>query len=62
MICRKAWGAATARSDFHRHRIRRLTVHHSAVILTNNRKALERFRDHQASLQARGWLDIAYHI
>jgi hypothetical protein len=62
MICRKAWGARPPSGEFHRHRIRRLTVHHSAVALRNNRNAPERFRDHQASHQARGWPDIAYHI
>jgi hypothetical protein len=62
MICRKAWGARPPSGGFQRHRIRRLTVHHSAVVLGNNRKAPERFRDHQASHQARGWPDIAYHI
>jgi N-acetylmuramoyl-L-alanine amidase len=62
MICRRAWGARPPSGEFHRHRIRRLTVHHSAVVLKDNRKAPERFRDHQASHQARGWPDIAYHI
>src|SRR5919106_643636 len=62
MICRRAWGARPPSGEFHRHRIRRLTVHHSAVVLRENRKAPERFRDHQAAHQARGWPDIAYHI
>jgi N-acetylmuramoyl-L-alanine amidase len=62
LICRRAWGARPPSGEFRRHRIRRLTVHHSAVVLTNNRKAPERFRDHQASHQSRGWPDIAYHI
>jgi hypothetical protein len=62
MICRRAWGARRPTEEFHRHRIRRLTVHHSAVVLRDNRNAPERFRDHQAAHQARGWPDIAYHI
>jgi hypothetical protein len=62
MICRRAWGARPPSGEFHRHRIRRLTVHHSAVVLRDNRKAPERFRDHQAAHQAEGWPDIAYHI
>jgi N-acetylmuramoyl-L-alanine amidase len=62
MICRRAWGARPPSGEFHRHRIRRITVHHSAVVLRDNRKAPERFRDHQAAHQARGWPDIAYHV
>jgi N-acetylmuramoyl-L-alanine amidase len=62
LICRRAWGAEPPTGGFHRHRIRRITVHHSAVVLRDNRKAPERFRDHQAAHQARGWPDIAYHI
>jgi hypothetical protein len=62
MICRRAWGARRPTGGFHRHSIRRITVHHSAVLLWDNRKAPERFRDHQAAHQARGWPDIAYHV
>jgi hypothetical protein len=62
LICRRAWGARPPSGEFHRHRIRRITVHHSAVVLRDNRMAPERFRDHQAAHQARGWPDIAYHI
>ena len=62
MICRRAWGAAKPTGEFERHRIKRLTVHHSAVALTDNSVAPQRFRDHQASHQADGWPDIAYHI
>jgi hypothetical protein len=62
VICRDAWGAADPTGDFRRHRIRRLTIHHSAVALTDNRDAPARFRSHQRSHQARGWPDIAYHL
>lgn len=62
MICRKAWGAAKPRGEFERHRLKRLTVHHSAVLLTDNRDAPAHFRSHQRSHQARGWPDIAYHV
>lgn len=61
-ICRAAWGARSPTGSFRRHRIRRLTVHHSAVALLDNRKAPARFRSHQAAHQAKGWPDIAYHI
>jgi hypothetical protein len=62
VICRQAWGARKPTGDFRRHRIRRITVHHSAVVIRDNRIAPERFRDHQAAHQARGWPDIAYHL
>jgi hypothetical protein len=62
IICRRAWGAKRPRGDFRRHRIRRITVHHSGVVLRDNRSAPQRFRDHQAAHQGRGWPDIAYHI
>jgi hypothetical protein len=62
VICRDAWGAAEPSGEFRHHRIRRLTIHHSGVALTDNRDAPARFRSHQRSHQARGWPDIAYHL
>jgi hypothetical protein len=62
LICRSAWGARKPSGDFHRHRIRRITVHHSAVALRDNRVAPARLRSHQAAHQDRGWADIAYHL
>lgn len=62
VICRQAWGARRPQGVFERHRIRRITVHHSAVVLRDNRLAPERLRDHQAAHQSRGWPDIAYHL
>jgi hypothetical protein len=62
VICRQAWGARPPEGEFDRHRIRRITVHHSAVVLGDNRLAPERLRDHQAAHQSRGWPDIAYHL
>jgi hypothetical protein len=62
VICRQAWGAERPSGEFERHRIRRITVHHSAVVLRDNRKAPERLRGHQAAHQGRGWPDIAYHL
>jgi hypothetical protein len=61
LICRDAWGARRWRSGLRKHSIRRLTVHHSAVALTDNRQAPGRFRSHQLAHQDRGWPDIAYH-
>jgi hypothetical protein len=62
LICRRAWGAVKPTGEFKRHRIKRMTVHHSAVLLTDNREAPAHFRSHQRSHQARGWPDIAYHV
>ena len=62
LICREAWGAREPTGPFRRHRIKRLTVHHSGAVLTDNRKAPARLRSHQRSHQAEGWPDIAYHV
>jgi hypothetical protein len=62
MICRKAWGAVKPTGEFDRHRIKRMTVHHSAVLLTDNTEAPAHFRSHQRAHQGRGWPDIAYHV
>ena len=62
IICRQAWGADPPSGPFRKHAVRRLTVHHPAVRLTDNRDAPQRFRNHQAYHQSLGWPDIAYHI
>jgi len=62
ILCRDAWGAADRRGSYVRHTVRRITLHHSAVRLEDNRDAPGRFRSHQAYHQSLGWPDIAYHI
>jgi hypothetical protein len=62
MICREAWGAREPSGRFRRHRIKRMTVHHSGSVLQDNAKAPARFRSHQRAHQSRGWPDIAYHV
>lgn len=62
LICRRAWGAVKPTGEFERHKIKRMTVHHSAVLLTDNRDAPAHFRSHQQAHQAKGWPDIAYHV
>ncbi len=47
---------------FTNHTIQRLTVHHTAVVLGNNRDAPARARQHQRFHQDRGWPDLAYHF
>lgn len=60
-ICRAAWGASPAGAGLEAHTIERLTVHHTAALLDDNRKAPARLRSHQAFHQSRGWPDLAYH-
>lgn len=62
IICKKAWGAKPPSGKFRAHTIKRITVHHSAVALTDNRDAPRHFRSYQADHQALGWPDIAYHV
>jgi hypothetical protein len=63
LLCRDAWGARPARSGGRRHTITRMTLHHEAVVLGDNRNAPERLRHDQRYHQDQlGWIDIAYHI
>jgi len=63
LLCRKAWGARPARSGGRRHTITRMTLHHEAVVLGENRNAPGRFRQDQRYHQdQKGWIDIAYHV
>ena len=43
-ICRSSWGASAPTGAFTRHQISRITLHHSAVVLRNNRKAPSQLR------------------
>jgi hypothetical protein len=61
-VCRSAWGAHAPTGAFTRHQISRITLHHSAVVLRDNRKAPAQLRAFQADHQSRGWPDIAYHL
>lgn len=61
-ICRSSWGARPRTGAYRRHRIARISVHHSGVAFWDNRGAPARFRAHQRAHQRRGWPDIAYHV
>lgn len=62
MLCRDAWGARPARAGGRPHTIDRMTIHHSAVALPDNREIAARLRQHQRYHQDdKGWVDIAYH-
>ena len=63
LICRDAWGARPPRPGGKRHTITRMTLHHEAVVLGDNRNAPERLRKDQRYHQDQhGWIDIAYHV
>ena len=61
LICKGAWGAGALTGDFRHHEIVRITIHHSAVALRDNRDAPRHLRGHQRYHQSLGWPDIAYH-
>jgi N-acetyl-anhydromuramyl-L-alanine amidase AmpD len=45
------------------HSVEWLTIHHTGMVLEDNRLAPSRLRDHQAFHQIdRGWPDLAYHF
>ncbi|WP_231123248.1 peptidoglycan recognition family protein [Mycobacterium asiaticum] len=63
LLCRDAWGARPPRPGGTPHTITRLTLHHSGVVLGDNRNAPGRLRQHQRYHQDQhGWIDIAYHV
>ena len=63
LLCRDAWGARPARAGGKPHTITRMTLHHEAVVLGDNRNAPGRLRQDQRYHQdQKGWIDIAYHM
>lgn len=63
LLCRDAWGARPARPGGRTHNITRMTLHHEAVVLGDNRNAPERLRaDQRYHQDQKGWIDIAYHV
>lgn len=63
LLCREAWGARPARPGGIPQVPGRMTIHHSAVTLGDNRNAPERIRaDQRYHQDSQGWIDIAYHI
>lgn len=61
VICREAWGAAGSK-PYKKHTIERLTVHHTAGLLTDNSVAPNHLRSYQRTHQSRGMADFAYHL
>lgn len=63
LICRDGWGARPALAGGRPHTISRMTLHHTAVALDDNRISTSRLRQHQRYHQdQQGWIDIAYHV
>lgn len=63
VLCRDAWGARPALPGGRPQTITRMTIHHSAVALPDNRAIIARLQQHQRFHQDdRGWVDIAYHM
>ncbi|WP_460359115.1 peptidoglycan recognition protein family protein [Mycobacterium sp. ZZG] len=63
IISRDGWSAQPARQGGVPHTPTRLTIHHTGVVLGDNRNAPARLRQHQQLHQNdRGWVDIAYHV
>jgi N-acetylmuramoyl-L-alanine amidase len=63
LLCREGWGARPARSGGRPHTITRMTLHHEAVVLGDNRNAPGHLRQDQRYHQDQlGWIDIAYHV
>ncbi|MHA7648906.1 peptidoglycan recognition protein family protein [Mycobacterium sp. ML4] len=63
MLCRDAWGARPAMPGGTPQTIIRMTLHHAAVALGDNRNAPARFRaDQRYHQDTLGWIDIAYHF
>lgn len=62
ILPRQAWGARPARPGGNPQTITRMTVHHSAVALPDNRGIVARLQQHQRyHMDDHGWIDIAYH-
>lgn len=63
VIPKGGWGGAAVVGTFVEHTIERITVHHTASPLDDNRNAPSRVRAHQRfHQQDRQWPDIAYHF
>lgn len=63
MLCREAWGARPPLPGGRPQEINRMTLHHSAVALPDNRQIVARLQQHQRYHQdEKGWVDIAYHV
>lgn len=61
VIGREGW-SSRPRGEFRKHRIQRITIHHTAAELTDNTQAPTVMRRHQDWHMSHGWPDLAYHF
>ena len=61
IIGREGW-TSRPQGEFTRHTVERITVHHTAAEITDNRVAIARLRQHQDWHMSHGWPDLAYHF
>ncbi|MBW3579123.1 MAG: peptidoglycan recognition protein family protein [Actinobacteria bacterium] len=62
VVCRADWAASAPTGPYRRHTIERLTVHHTAVVNDDPSREPDLLRQHQRNHQARGFVDLAYHL
>lgn len=61
VVSREALGLEPAARGGRAHRIDRITLHHSGVLLDRAADAPARLRAHQRHHRDQGWVDVAYH-
>lgn len=61
IIAREGW-TDRPQGGFRHHRIERITIHHTASLLTDDRRAPRLVRRHLGWHQSHGWPDLAYHF
>jgi N-acetylmuramoyl-L-alanine amidase len=61
-VARSEWSNEPPGEGFVPHEVVAITVHHTAVVLTDPGAGAQRARSHQRGHIARGWPDLAYHF
>ena len=62
VIPKESWGESTSKDQCRSHQIRYISIHHSATLVTDNRKVPRNLQNYQRYHQKQGWMDIAYHF
>ena len=62
VIPKESCGQATTKEKCRPHEIRFISIHHSATLVTDNRKVPRNLQNYQRYHQKQGWMDIAYHF
>ncbi len=61
VIGREGW-SSRSQGEFRTHEIERITIHHTAAELTDNRLAPKLLRQHEDWHMSHGWPGLAYHF